>query len=70
MAGRSITVLDSPELLAVSFFRAFLHIDSSYRYGWLSGFTLSGNLSSFLVSLGNVMQEGIWQISRLGFWLT
>ena len=39
---------DSPELLAMSFFRAFLHIDSTYRYGWLSGFAASGNLSSFV----------------------
>jgi hypothetical protein len=48
VAGRSLTVLDSPELLAMSFFRPFLHIDSSYRYGWLSEFAVSGNVPSFV----------------------
>ena len=59
MADRSLAVLDSPEMLAMSFFGAFLHRDSSYRYGWLSGFTVPGNLSSFLVSLGKVILEVI-----------
>jgi hypothetical protein len=60
VAGRSITVPDAPELLAVSLFEEFLYIDSSYQYGWLSGFTVSRILSSFVaLYLGNIIQEGV-----------
>ena len=46
MAGRSPTVPEAPEMLAMSFFCA--RIGGSYLYGYLSGFTVSCNLLSFV----------------------